>query len=82
MFMAILIFGAILIYNTRRAQRGDNIFSTNYTRIKSSRRGGWFRSTEMGKPVLFVPGIQDMDQVETVCWSYCPWPCIKNDSSL
>ena len=24
------------------------------------------RSTEMGKPVLFVPGIQDMDQVETV----------------
>ena len=24
------------------------------------------RSTEMGKPVLYVPGIQDMDQVETV----------------
>ena len=24
------------------------------------------RSTEMGKPVLFVPGISDMDQVETV----------------
>ena len=24
------------------------------------------RSTEMGRPILYVPGIQDMDQVETV----------------
>lgn len=65
MFMAILIFGAILIYNTRRAQRGDNIFLRTIPGLKAVEEAVG-RSTEMGKPVLFVPGIQDMDQVETV----------------
>ena len=65
MFMSILIFGAILIYNTRRAQRGDNIFLRTIPGLKAVEEAVG-RSTEMGKPVLFVPGIQDMDQVETV----------------
>jgi len=65
MFLAILIFSAILIYNTRRAQRGDNIFLRTIPGLKAVEEAVG-RSTEMGKPVLFVPGIQDMDQVETV----------------
>ncbi len=65
MFMAILIFGAILIYNTRKAQRGDKIFLRTIPGLKAVEEAVG-RSTEMGKPVLFVPGIQDMDQVETV----------------
>ena len=65
MFVAILIFGAILIFNTRRAQRGDNIFLRTIPGLKAVEEAVG-RSTEMGKPVLFVPGIQDMDQVETV----------------
>ena len=65
MFMAILIFGAILIYNTRRAQRGDNIFLRTIPGLKAVEEAVG-RSTEMGRPILYVPGIQDMDQVETV----------------
>ena len=65
MFMAILIFSAILIYNTRKAQRGDKIFLRTIPGLKAVEEAVG-RSTEMGKPVLFVPGIQDMDQVETV----------------
>ncbi len=65
MFLAILLFGGILMYNTRKAQRGEEIFLRSIPGLKAVEEAVG-RSTEMGKPVLFVPGIQDMDQVETV----------------
>jgi len=65
MFLAIIIFSGILIFNTRRAQRGDEIFLRTIPGLKAVEEAVG-RSTEMGKPVLFVPGISDMDQVETV----------------
>ncbi len=65
MFIAIVIFGGILIYYTRMAQRGEKIFLRTIPGLKAVEEAVG-RSTEMGKPVLFVPGIQDMDQVETV----------------
>ena len=65
MFIAIIVFGGILVYYTRMAQRGEEIFLRTIPGLKAVEEAVG-RSTEMGKPVLFVPGIQDMDQVETV----------------
>ncbi len=65
MFLAIIVFSGILIFNTRKAQRGEEIFLRTIPGLKAVEEAVG-RSTEMGKPVLFVPGISDMDQVETV----------------
>jgi len=65
MFIAIVGFGGTLIFYTRMAQRGEDIFLRTIPGLKAVEEAVG-RSTEMGKPVLFVPGIQDMDQVETV----------------
>ena len=65
MFIAIVGFGGILIFYTRKAQRGEEIFLRTIPGLIAVEEAVG-RSTEMGKPVLFVPGIQDMDQVETV----------------
>ena len=65
MFLAIVGFGGALIYFTRKAERGEDIFLRTIPGLKAVEEAVG-RSTEMGKPVLFVPGIQDMDQVETV----------------
>jgi hypothetical protein len=61
----ILLFGAILQFSTRHAIRGGDIFLRTIPGVKAVEEAVG-RSTEMGKPVLYVPGIQDMDQVETV----------------
>jgi len=65
MFWAILIVGGVLIYSTRMAKRGEEIFLRSIPGLKAVEEAVG-RSTEMGKPVLYVPGIMDMDQVETV----------------
>ncbi len=65
MFWAIMIVGGVLIYSTRMAKRGEEIFLRTIPGLKAVEEAVG-RSTEMGKPVLYVPGIMDMDQVETV----------------
>ncbi|MBC8377346.1 MAG: hypothetical protein H8E26_15005 [FCB group bacterium] len=65
MFWSILIVGGVLIYSTRMAKRGEKIFLRTIPGLKAVEEAVG-RSTEMGKPVLYVPGIMDMDQVETV----------------
>ena len=61
----ILLFGGILQFSTRLALRGGDVFLRTIPGVKAVEEAVG-RSTEMGKPVLYVPGIQDMDQVETV----------------
>ncbi len=61
----ILFFGGILQFSTRQALRGGEVFLRSIPAVKAVEEAVG-RSTEMGKPVLFVPGIQDMNQVETV----------------
>ena len=65
MFFAILIVSGTLIFAIRTAKRGDEIFLRTIPGLKAVEEAVG-RSTEMGKPVLYVPGIMDMDQVETV----------------
>jgi hypothetical protein len=65
MFIAIVAIGATLLYNIRMAERGEAFYLRPIPGLKAVEEAVG-RSTEMGKPVLYVPGIMDMDQVETV----------------
>ncbi len=65
MFFAIFILGSTLIYNIRYAERGGKVYLRPIPGLKAVEEAVG-RSTEMGRPILYVPGIQDMDQVETV----------------
>lgn len=65
MFAAILIVSGILMFAIRAAKRGEKIFLRTIPGLKAVEEAVG-RATEMGKPVLYVPGIVDMDQVETV----------------
>jgi len=65
MFFAILLVSGTLMYAIRVAKRGEDIFLRTIPGLKAVEEAVG-RSTEMGKPVLYVPGIMDMDQVETV----------------
>ncbi|MBT6159941.1 MAG: hypothetical protein HOH91_08415 [Candidatus Marinimicrobia bacterium] len=65
MLFAILLFSGTLIYYTRLAESGESFFLRDIPGLKAVEEAVG-RSTEMGKQVLYVPGIMDMDQVETV----------------
>lgn len=65
MLFAILIAVATIIYFVNKAKRGEKISLRPIPGLKAFEEAVG-RSTEMGKPVLYVPGIVDMDQVETV----------------
>ena len=65
MFLAINIMAGTLIYFIRLALRGEDFYLRSIPGLKAVEEAVG-RSTEMGKPVLYVPGIMDMDQVETV----------------
>tara|TARA_A100001037_G_scaffold304708_1_gene342414 strand:+ start:10568 stop:11431 length:864 start_codon:yes stop_codon:yes gene_type:complete len=65
MFVAIMFFSGTLLFFIRKARRGEDIFLRTIPGLKAVEEAVG-RSTEMGKPVLYVPGIMDMDQVETV----------------
>lgn len=65
MFIAIVAIGSTLLYNIRMAKRGEEFYLRPIPGLKAVEEAVG-RSTEMGKPVLYVPGIMDMDQVETV----------------
>lgn len=60
----ILVCGAILYY-IRRATRGDSLFIRRIAGMDAVNEAVG-RATEMGKPVLYIAGIQDMDNVQTV----------------
>jgi len=65
MFVAIVVMAGTLLYYIRMANRGEDFFLRTIPGLKAVEEAVG-RSTEMGKPVLYVPGIMDMDQVETV----------------
>ena len=64
-FVSVLLVSFILYFYIDSANRGEQIFLRPIAGLKAIEEAVG-RSTEMGKPVLFVPGIMDMDQVETV----------------
>ena len=64
-FVSVMLVSFVLYYYIDLANRGEEIYLRPIAGLKAIEEAVG-RSTEMGKPVLFVPGIMDMDQVETV----------------
>ena len=64
-FSAVVIVSMTLYYYIERAKSGEEIYLRPIPGLKAIEEAVG-RATEMGKSVLFVPGISDMDQVETV----------------
>jgi hypothetical protein len=61
----VLIFsGAVLIY-TRWAKQGKKLFIRKIAGLDAVEEAVG-RATEMGKPVLYIPGIQELDEIETI----------------
>ena len=64
-FAAIILVSITLYYYIDRAKSGEEIYLRTIPGLKALEEAVG-RATEMGKSVLFVPGISDMDQVETI----------------
>jgi len=64
-FAAILLVSITIYYYIDRASSGEKIYLRKIPGLQALEEAVG-RATEMGKSVLFVPGIMDLDQVETV----------------
>jgi len=62
--MALVIGGAVVIY-IETAKRGRKLFVRKIAGLEAVDEAIG-RATEMGRPILYVPGIQDMDDVQTL----------------
>ena len=65
MFFALVFVSSILMISVFWAESGNNVFIREIAGIKAMEEAVG-RATEMGKPVLFVPGILDLNEVETI----------------
>jgi len=65
MFAAVMLVSTTLYYYIDRASSGEEIYLRKIPGLQALEEAVG-RATEMGKSVLFVPGIMDLDQVETV----------------
>ena len=64
-FASIILVSITIYYYIDRASSGEDIYLRKIPGLKALEEAVG-RATEMGKSVLFVPGIMDMDQVETI----------------
>jgi hypothetical protein len=61
----LVVFSSVVLYFIRRARRDPNLFIRKLTGLDAVDEAVG-RATEMGRPVLFVPGIDELDQIQTV----------------
>jgi hypothetical protein len=60
-----LLFSAAVLHYTRKARRGDKLFIRKIAGLDEV-EDAVGRATEMGKPVLFIPGINEIDTIDTL----------------
>ena len=64
--LALLVFfSAVVLLYIRRARRGASLFIRKLPGLEAVDEAVG-RATEMGRAVLFVPGIQDLDDIQTI----------------
>ena len=61
----VLVFSAAVLLYTRWAKQGKQLFVRKIPGIDAVEEAVG-RATEMGKPVLFIPGLQELDDIETI----------------
>lgn len=64
-FLALVIIFILIIYFIERAKQGKNLFVRRIAGLDAIEEAVG-RATEMGKPILYVPGIDDMNNIQTV----------------
>jgi len=65
LFWIALIISAAVIYFVETAKRGKKLFIRKIAGLEAI-DDAVGRATEMGRPVLFIPGIHDLDDVQTL----------------
>jgi len=65
MLIAILLLSGFILYFIFSAQRGQELFIRRIAGL-SALDDAVGRATEMGKPVLYIPGITDMNDIQTL----------------
>jgi hypothetical protein len=63
--VAMILFSVVILIYTRWAKRGKKLFIRKINGLDEVEEAVG-RATEMGKPVLFVPGIGEIDEIETI----------------
>jgi len=61
----LLVFTFVVLYFIRRAIRGDKLYIRPLAGLQEIEEAVG-RATEMGKPVLFIPGTGDIDEIQTI----------------
>jgi hypothetical protein len=65
MLVLLTVFSGFVLWFISRARRGEELYIRPVAGLQALDEAVG-RATEMGKPVLFVPGVLDMDQIETI----------------
>lgn len=63
--VAVLLLSALVLYFIERARRGGSIFIRRIAGLEAVDEAIG-RATEMGRKILFIPGTQDLDNVQTL----------------
>jgi hypothetical protein len=61
----VVVFSAAILLYTRWAKKGKELFIRKIAGVAAV-EDAVGRATEMGKPVLFIPGIADVEDIETI----------------
>jgi hypothetical protein len=65
LLVLLLIFSAAVLLYIQSAKSGKGLFLRKLAGLEAVEEAVG-RATEMGKPVLFVPGIQELDDIQTI----------------
>ncbi len=65
MLVFLTFFFAVILYFIQRAKKGKSLFIRRIAGLDAIEEAVG-RATEMGRPVLFVPGIEDVNQIQTI----------------
>jgi hypothetical protein len=65
MLVLLLVFSAAVLLYIRGAKRGKSLFVRKLAGLEAMEEAVG-RATEMGKPVLFIPGISEIDEIQTI----------------
>lgn len=63
--VVMVVFSLVILIYTRWARKGKQLFIRKINGLDEV-EGAVGRATEMGKPVLFIPGLQEIDEIETI----------------
>lgn len=65
MLVLLVIFSASVLLYIRSAKAGKSLFLRKLAGLEAVEEAVG-RATEMGKPVLFIPGISELDEIQTI----------------